>query len=497
MSELILGNLALHPFKSNHSRNHLQVHGEGKTEWGTWHFDLISQKLIWSEELQDVFQLERNIGHGLDTYLNLVVEEEREQVRNSLQVAIESGKSLSLIHKVKLTNGEVKTLLSDIKIAYDQAGKPLIVLGLLYDASNSQNLHIQNLKLLNVIKNSLNEIYLFNAETLRFEYINDGALKNSGYQLSELRQKTPLDIKPEFTEEKFRKMIQPLLEGTVKEVVFETKHQRKDQSTYPVEIHLQLMEQGGTNSFLAIALDISERKKQEEMIRKSHDMLEFQNKQLLDFCNIVSHNLRSPLANMSMLVEAIEEAGDEEEMKLYLSKLKPVVGNLHETFNELVDSLQVRQDVEVRAESINLRDYVEKSLDGFEGQVTKLSAIVEIDLQGVEEISCPPKYISSILHNLVSNAFKYRAPDRTPKLSIQAIRKEKSVLIMVKDNGQGIDLKKHQADLFKLRKVFHKHPDAKGFGLFLTKTQVDAMGGKIWAESQPGEGTAFFVELPQ
>lgn len=70
-----------------------------------------------------------------------------------------------------------------------------------------------------------------------------------------------------------------------------------------------------------------------------------------------------------------------------------------------------------------------------------------------------------------------------------------SIILSIQDNGLGIDLDKHGNDMFKIRKVFHHHPDAKGFGLYITKTQVETMGGKIWVESEPGIGSTFYVEF--
>ena len=68
-------------------------------------------------------------------------------------------------------------------------------------------------------------------------------------------------------------------------------------------------------------------------------------------------------------------------------------------------------------------------------------------------------------------------------------------ILTIQDNGLGIDLAKHKDNIFKIGKVFHRHPDAKGLGLFMTKTQVEAMGGKIWVDSLPGFGSTFSVEF--
>lgn len=244
-----------------------------------------------------------------------------------------------------------------------------------------------------------------------------------------------------------------------------------------------------------LALDVSARKIAEANIERNLEMLTFRNTQLLDFCNIVSHNLRSPLVNMAMLVEFIEESSDEAERKVYIDKLKPVIGSLNETFEELVESIQIQQDKEVKSEKIDIEESFGKVIAGFEGQITRSQATVEADFSEAPTLYYPPKYWSSIVHNLISNALKYRSLDRSLKVTVKTTKVQNKVLLTVKDNGLGIDLKKHRSNLFKIRKVFHRHPDAKGFGLYLTKTQVEAMKGRIWIESIPDVGSTFFVEF--
>lgn len=243
-----------------------------------------------------------------------------------------------------------------------------------------------------------------------------------------------------------------------------------------------------------LALDISAKKAAEESIEKNLEILTFQNRQLLDFCNIVSHNLRSPLVNMSMLIGFIEESSDEEERRVYIEKLKPVIDGLNETFEELVESIQIRQDSEIKSDKIDIKESFEKIIAGFEGQIIQSEAIIETDFSQAPTIYYPTKYWYSVLQNLISNAIKYRSPDRrlTIKIKAEPISDNK-ILLSVQDNGLGIDLKRHQNNIFKIRKVFHRHPDAKGFGLFITKTQVEAMKGKIWVESVPDVGSTFFV----
>ncbi|MFH1747907.1 MAG: PAS domain S-box protein [Planctomycetota bacterium] len=119
-----------------------------------------------------------------------------------------------------------------------------------------------------VLESTLNEIYLFNAETLRFIDVNHGARKNLGYSMEELRCLDPLDLKPEFTAESFAELVKPLRTGSQEQVRFTTVHRRKDGSLYPVEVHLQLMSDGAP-IFVEMVLDITERKQTEEALAKA------------------------------------------------------------------------------------------------------------------------------------------------------------------------------------------------------------------------------------
>lgn len=121
-------------------------------------------------------------------------------------------------------------------------------------------------RLFKTLHHSLNEIYIFDSETLQFLYVNNGALKNLGYTTEEIKKLTPLDINPDYTRSDFIDLVTPLLHGQEDKIVFYTRHQRKDGSFYPVEVHLQMIQQDTQKVFLAVILDITERKKAEEKI---------------------------------------------------------------------------------------------------------------------------------------------------------------------------------------------------------------------------------------
>lgn len=230
-------------------------------------------------------------------------------------------------------------------------------------------------------------------------------------------------------------------------------------------------------------------------IGKNIIALTHQKKQLEDFCNIISHNLRAPLVNISMLVEMVAENSINDENIIFLEKLDKAAKNLNETFNELVESIQITQDTEIPHEEIELESFTTGIIDSLHGEINKTQATVEMDFSKAPKVCYPLNYMRSTLQNLISNSLKYSSPERRPIIKINSKIKNDSVIISISDNGLGLDLNKHSENLFKIRKVFHDHPAAKGFGLFITKSQVTALGGKIWVESEPNVGSTFHVEL--
>jgi PAS domain S-box-containing protein len=153
----------------------------------------------------------------------------------------------------------------------DAGGKLTHVVCQWIDISELKRAQAEQQRLLHILESSLNEVYVFDAGSLKFEYVNPGALRNLGYPLETLLAMSPVAIKPEYEEASFRAAIAPLLDGQQERLEFETVHRRRDGSTYPVEVHLQLVEVEGRRLFLAVILDISERRRAEAALRESEE----------------------------------------------------------------------------------------------------------------------------------------------------------------------------------------------------------------------------------
>ncbi len=137
------------------------------------------------------------------------------------------------------------------------------------DNTELKQINSLHVRLSAILEQSLNEIYLFDTQSLRFDYVNRCAQRNLGYGMKALRTMTPVHINPELDEMSFRRMTGPLLNGEKEVLIFETMHMRADGTIYPVEVHLQLFEQPDRAEFLAIILDITIRRRAEAALRES------------------------------------------------------------------------------------------------------------------------------------------------------------------------------------------------------------------------------------
>lgn len=241
--------------------------------------------------------------------------------------------------------------------------------------------------------------------------------------------------------------------------------------------------------------DIQARKELEEKDHESILKLTAQKNRLQSFAYIVSHDLRSHTGNMQALVTHLLEEDDESAREEVLGFIEKNADQLHNTVEELNEVLKIQTELAHSKVDLPFQHQVDEVLSILSEKIEESEAVVETDFSSVRSIEYVPAYLSSIFLNLIGNAIKYRSPDRAPHVSIKTARVGERVQLTVADNGLGIDLARHGKKLFGLHKTFHRHPEARGVGLFLIKNQIEALGGTIDVESELGKGSTFVVKF--
>ncbi len=247
---------------------------------------------------------------------------------------------------------------------------------------------------------------------------------------------------------------------------------------------------------LIMVTDITEQKFAElERVKLTSDLVKH-SKDLEQFAYIVSHNLRAPIVNIlgisNVLNGNITDTDREKSQKFLFS----AVQQLDTIVKDMNHILQTRLDVIETKEHINLTELIESTKSSLGNLIQKEGAHIVTDFSGVDHITSIRSYMQSIFHNLVSNSIKFKKRDEAPFISIRSEKQKGKIKIIIKDTGTGIDLAENSNKIFGLYKRFHPRIEGKGVGLFMVKTQVEALGGTIQVRSEVMAGTEFTIELP-
>lgn len=307
--------------------------------------------------------------------------------------------------------------------------------------------------------------------------------------------KSHYEIFPEIGDE-WKGHHQACLKGHIQKTD-EEKFVRKDGSVQWLAYEVRPWYQGedSIGGIIMYTKDISSIKRSEDQIQTLLDVATSQNKRLLNFAHIVSHNLRSHTGNLKMLSELMKEDYPEATKNELYPLIEKAVKNLSETVLNLHEVAVINQNADAQLSNIKVLDYITNTIATVKATIIKEKAEIHLDIDPQEEILGIPAYIESIFLNLITNALKYRSEKRLPQINIRLKRNEKYSEISFSDNGMGINLKMNGSKLFGMYKTFHNHEDSRGIGLFITKNQVEAMKGSIRCESKVDVGTNFIIKL--
>ncbi|MBT6297365.1 MAG: PAS domain S-box protein, partial [Nitrospina sp.] len=362
-----------------------------------------------------------------------------------------------------------------------------------------------------LLNSSSNEIYMFDASTLKFTQVNSGACENLGYSIDELLQMTPLDIAHNYNLEAFQKLIEPLVEKKKTLVSVESVHKRKDGTLYPVNVRLQLIHEESPPLFIAIVEDITDRKKAENELKdyqnnledeinrrttelkKTQDQLIHSEKlsSLGAFAGTVAHEFNNPLFGLVNLVDQLGDELNEEDRKKYSKiaqkecwRMADMVKNL-QSFYKPSDETYSENNMILLLEEVLL--IIAKTCGNKGIKIVRKYSDEKLLFEGIED------QIKQVLLNVLQNAIDSISSEGEIILNLAQTSKE--VIAEIVDTGHGVD-KEKQKFIFD---PFYttKGKQGTGLGLSVSYGIIKSHGGKIAFESALNFGSTVTLVLPK
>jgi len=240
--------------------------------------------------------------------------------------------------------------------------------------------------------------------------------------------------------------------------------------------------------------DVSLQKEKELELLKTMKLYSDQNSRLLNFSHIVSHNLNTQASNIKSILDFIDADVDKQTINEMLLHLRTVSNDLNDTISNLTQIVKTQSNINIAVAPLKLYEYIEKTISTIKRYDKQTNVSIINNVPKYLKINFNPAYLESVLLNFTTNAIKYAHPDRDPVIVFDfGIEPEGYKSLKITDNGLGIDLAVYGDLLFGMYKTFHKHEEARGIGLYITRNQIEAMKGSVFVESEVGAGTSFKI----
>lgn len=466
---------------------------------GHFEYNVVTGMLYWSDLKRKILEVDDAYVPHIDSVLPFYKEgASRDKINKALTDAVEKGTDWDMELELVTAKGRVLWVRSIGQVEKND-GRVVRVLGSLQDIDSTKSAEKSILAVYQERNNLLESIgdgFFAVDHNFKLTYCNAKAEDILSKKRENTIGKSLWEIYPEYIGSDAYHYYYEVLrtqEAVSFEAFFHSFEKWLHVSVYPSA--------DGLSIFFK---DITERKHSEMEMRELNENLQEYtkglvaiNRELEQFSYIVSHNLRAPVANIIGLAEELtDESYDRDTQLMFIDSLKISANRLNEVIADLSYIIQIKTDVKDRAELINLQNLTETVLGTIHHLIVKEDAEIKFNCHE-KEILTAKIYLQSIIHNLVTNALKYRRPDVKPVIEIGCHPVDEGVELVVSDNGIGIDLATKGDEVFKMYKQFHSTCEGKGMGLFMVKTQVDIIGGTISIESAVNKGTVFRIFIPQ
>jgi signal transduction histidine kinase len=245
------------------------------------------------------------------------------------------------------------------------------------------------------------------------------------------------------------------------------------------------------------AFDVTEQVAARQQVLDLNQQLTRVNADLDSFVYMASHDLRGPINNLEGLVQALHEELPDPQAPAapLLRMMQDAVARFQRTLEQLGEVLQLHQAQDPATPAVELATIVEDLRQDLLPALQQTGGQLDVEAAACPVVAMPAKSLRSLLYNLLSNALKYRHPERPPHVRLTCHTQDGHWCLTVQDNGIGLTAPQ-QAALFALFRRFHTHVDGLGLGLYTVKKIAENMGGRVEVQSELGVGSTFQVYVP-
>jgi PAS domain S-box-containing protein len=379
-----------------------------------------------------------------------------------------NGVPFDIYFKLNSSSGTHKFVNTRGQAVYNERNEIVKITGTSQDVTDFKHTEEQ-LRVFNLLEKVLNEIYIFGADNFLLTYANADALRNLGYTIDELKNLSILNIMPEFQKNSFKRKISPLIRGTKEKIFVFTTLRRCTGSFYPIEMHLQLIEQGGKKHFLAVVLDLTERRRTEQVLAAS---LKEKETLLKEIHHRVKNNLQIIYSLINLQSSTIKDAKVHEVFKESQNRIRSMA-LIHEKLYQHND-----------LSSLNFSEYVRELVNSLTHSYSIDTSAIQINIDTNKTLLSIDIAIAMglCITELITNCFKYAFPQgRKGEININLQHSREKLFLRIADDGVG------------LPKDF-RIEGAESLGLKIVETLVEQHNGKL---SLSNNGiTAFTIEIP-
>ncbi|MDZ7622104.1 MAG: PAS domain-containing protein [Candidatus Competibacteraceae bacterium] len=485
---------------------------------GGWELHLLDNQLWWSEEIFRIFEIDsERFEASYEAFLALVHPEDRERVDEAYQTSVANHEPYQIVHRLLFADGRVKYVRERGETEYADDGHPLRSLGTVQDVTE-QVLAEKQVRESEERYRTLVELLPYGVQ----ESDATGRIVFANPALGRLQHGAPeqsigamiWDFADDESErESLRDYSSYLIAEQPPPTTYYAVNRRGDGQLIDVQVDWTYLRNadGSPRGFLSVVSDVTERKRLETEIRRANAELEERvrqrttelataNQELETFTYSVSHDLKAPLRGIDGYSQLLlTDYGDrlDEEGRFFLKNVRQGVAQMSQLIEDLLAySRMERRSLEQIA--LDLEETVARILTERKSDLEDRQAQVEVAVRGLTA-QADPDGLALVLRNLIDNALKFTRDRQPPVLRIFGRSSDQSTVILsVKDNGIGFDMRFHDRifEIFQRLQRAEDYPGT-GVGLAIVRKAARRMGGRVWAESAPGQGATFYLELPR